>query len=723
MPTPSSITASTPLSDTSSIAGTKRTLPKSPETRRDSDNRRKAPKTRRACDHCKIKKLKCTGTLPCDGCSKKNIDCHYDSQYRRGRPPTPPVLPRPDMYMSPESSHQQNAFFADETLTSRATSQGPPGLETAEIEGQFFDPTSNLTFIHRAWKRLALQTQQAEPGVLTGSENLQPLISAGDKPFSTSNEGGLMFVDQAAAYELFKFYFDNCVVTYRVLNQQYCHSWLGHVLSNVHNGQPLELGLGHAKAAIVVNILAIASLRQHKISETFSADDGTSFPLQQSERYFLSASDLTARETGLPRVESAQARILQVLYLLQTSRMNQAWYVFGNTVPIVSALGLHRKSHRYRNGGRPQMDYILSECRKRTFWVVYTIDKYLAVVFGRPRFYHDNDIDQEYPDRVNDEDMTPQGPSQSEPAMDCHIDSLIFHARIAAIIENVSREVYSIKKMRTEERLASAQSFTEKLHEWRQALPPHLGTVRPSSLIPAFSRQVTALKLAYCHAIMHTTRPFLLDHSENASPALEACVTECIGAAKLALEIVDRMFSEATTVIHFLWWMPYVTFCALAVVYVWEIQQKSGISVSNDNVSLFALAERCQSHLAKAMSSDSASRRYSIIIEELRQEARHSPSQSSMRAVQTQQEALMTSGDDEHGSSSMLDNELGSMFGDQGESTTSFQSMLNALSQWQPTDWLDLDSSVSVFLIEPGIIANLAKAFSFFSQLEDSMIY
>lgn len=301
--------------------------------------------------------------------------------------------------------------------------------------------------------------------------------------------------------------------------------------------------------------------------------------------------------------------------------------------------------------------------------------------------------------------------------------SCSLYNRIAAIIENVSREVYSIKKMRTEERLASAQSFTEKLHEWRQALPPHLGTVRPSSLIPAFSRQVTALKLAYCHAIMHTTRPFLLDHSENASPALEACVTECIGAAKLALEIVDRMFSEATTVIHFLWWMPYVTFCALAVVYVWEIQQKSGISVSNDNVSLFALAERCQSHLAKAMSSDSASRRYSIIIEELRQEARHSPSQSSMRAVQSQQESLMTSGDDEHGSSSMLDNELGSMFGDQGESTTSFQSMLNALSQWQPTDWLDLDSSVSVSLIVSATIANLAKAFSFFSQLEDSMIY
>src|SRR6478752_2855302 len=103
--------------------------------------------------------------------------------------------------------------------------------------------------------------------------------------------------------------------------------------------------------------------------------------------------------------------------------------VFDNTVPIVTALGLHRKSTQYRNGGRQPADYIISECRKRTFWVLYTIDKYLAVVFGRPRFYHDNDVDQEFPDRVNDEDMTPQGPSPLEPAMDCHVDSLLFHAR------------------------------------------------------------------------------------------------------------------------------------------------------------------------------------------------------------------------------------------------------------------------------------------------------
>jgi hypothetical protein len=52
-------------------------------------SRRKLPKVSRACDFCKLKKLRCSGTLPCSVCTKRNIECLYDAQYRRGRPPTP----------------------------------------------------------------------------------------------------------------------------------------------------------------------------------------------------------------------------------------------------------------------------------------------------------------------------------------------------------------------------------------------------------------------------------------------------------------------------------------------------------------------------------------------------------------------------------------------------------------------------------------------------------
>ncbi|QSZ28843.1 hypothetical protein DSL72_003348 [Monilinia vaccinii-corymbosi] len=46
------------------------------------------------------------------------------------------------------------------------------------------------------------------------------------------------------------------------------------------------------------------------------------------------------------------------------------------------------------------------ECRKRVFWCAYTLDNYLSAALGRPRTFHDDDIDQELPSCVNDSDLT-----------------------------------------------------------------------------------------------------------------------------------------------------------------------------------------------------------------------------------------------------------------------------------------------------------------------------
>ncbi|KAM0397160.1 hypothetical protein ACHAQC_004697 [Fusarium culmorum] len=67
------------------------------------------------------------------------------------------------------------------------------------------------------------------------------------------------------------------------------------------------------------------------------------------------------------------------------------------------------------------------------------------------------------------------------------------------------------------------------------------------------------------------------------------------------------------------------------------------------------------------------------------------------------EESLLSS---EHESGTSMD-ELGSMFEDQESSSSGLMSIMNPLSQWQPTDWLDLDSS----------------AFTFCSQLDDLMIF
>lgn len=68
--------------------------------KRDSHQRHDAI---RACDTCKEKKSRCSGTLPCTRCCRLAIQCEYKSSYSRGLA-TP--LPHP---LDPSRSHPLNS--------------------------------------------------------------------------------------------------------------------------------------------------------------------------------------------------------------------------------------------------------------------------------------------------------------------------------------------------------------------------------------------------------------------------------------------------------------------------------------------------------------------------------------------------------------------------------------------------------------------------------------
>ncbi|KAG7144919.1 ABC-transporter-regulating transcription factor like protein [Verticillium longisporum] len=176
------------------------------------ENRRKSKKISRACDFCKAKKLKCSGTLPCDGCTKRQLSCVYDATYRRGRPPTP--QPRPEaaprepgslpeaierlisrnsepthssLHGSREVSVMEPDLLGLESSTTIqgngdgdvSTSRASPELESAEIEGQYLDPTSSVTFLHRTWKRLS---SQKDSSISRQAQQASPCPRLGDAP-------------------------------------------------------------------------------------------------------------------------------------------------------------------------------------------------------------------------------------------------------------------------------------------------------------------------------------------------------------------------------------------------------------------------------------------------------------------------------------------------------------------------------------------------------------
>lgn len=402
----------------------------------DDENRRKDPKVSRACDTCKKKKIRCDGTIPCKNCARRKVSCAYDAKYGRGRPPTPPAATTNHEHENRSRSNQlydlstwqQPASFLPEMSTPPVHSCASP---TVEIEGQYFDPTSGLNFLHRAWKKLLAQKDQSISYNPSVTEQNQPLTSAGDRPFNVGNNSLDSFIpDASAARKLQQFYFETCVVTYRIFHQQTVEGWMEIFLKDRQTPGPIVRSLGNARTAILFTIMAIANLRLHRMSEKSSTND-ESPALEQSDQLFCAGMRMTEDEIGFPRLESAQARLIQVLYLLQTSRMNKGWYTFGNAFHITLSLGMHRRRDHKRDYPftNRRQNYITSECYKRTFWMAYIIDRYLSVVFGRPRLYQDEDIDQDFPDSVNDEDIAPHGVSNSDAPADCHIDALIYHAK------------------------------------------------------------------------------------------------------------------------------------------------------------------------------------------------------------------------------------------------------------------------------------------------------
>jgi hypothetical protein len=234
---------------------------------------------------------------------------------------------------------------------------------------------------------------------------------------------------QEDARTLMSLYFDVCIATYRCLHRPSVDDWLSTMQKNVAEGASVSAGIGRSRAAVVYVALAMAKRHQEK-SRITTAQEEDEHALRGTDELFAFSTKLTDQETGIPVVESAQARIVQTLYLLTTSRFNQAWYTFGHALRIIAALGWQRRaSGARRRATKP--DYIQEQCCLRTFWSAYIIDNYLGVVFGRPRLFHDDDIDQDWPDRVNDQEMTSSGPTceLADNRSGCHTDALIFHAK------------------------------------------------------------------------------------------------------------------------------------------------------------------------------------------------------------------------------------------------------------------------------------------------------
>ncbi|KAK5135982.1 hypothetical protein LTR08_004236 [Meristemomyces frigidus] len=335
--------------------------------------------------------------------------------------------------------------------------------------------------------------------------------------------------------------------------------------------------------------------------------------LQNSEHHFQEARSKLSAEKGRPRLESLQARLAVCLYLLHTGRPNQAWYGFGTLVQMMFVLGLHQPRTTDVCG-----DLILRECQKRTFWAIATLDIYLSVMLGRPPLIHEEDINQQYPQQLDDDELSSGGTAGHE-NKDRLVSASVLHAQIARVVRKAVRA-----QSAGTDKVDSASAFNQELSSWQASLPVILsGAVHPSSLVAGFRRQITVLRLAHSHAAMLINRPLLLLDTAPSS-VVELHINTCLTAANVILDMLTGSGSDGAPLGAF-WFTQYVAFNAVSIVYVWLIQRKRGrlssVNAFFQDLLLMHKADAVQKQFAAATKTNAPpSLRYNIVLEELQQE-------------------------------------------------------------------------------------------------------
>ncbi|KAE8358710.1 hypothetical protein BDV27DRAFT_169234 [Aspergillus caelatus] len=481
-------------------------------------------KIRNACTTCREKKTRCSGHMPCLRCRQNSQPCQYMPLARRHDPQGQPgestsgaISKRP---LSTGVDHES-------PQDTQMTPEEPP---QEDQYGHFHGSASGFAFLQLVKARLASLPSMS--------------LNFPDYPLLDSTNFPATLPPKSIADTLIHNYFDFGLTTSRFVHKSSLLASHGSLYSNNPDSLPSQ-----DDRALLYMVMAIGShyAQANTVFSGFSA----------SVQYFTMAQRELERGSSKITLSSLQARLLITHYLLNHSRMHDAWSSFGIVVRHAQALRLHREATA------SPTNFIEHEYRKN--------------IFGRPSALHDDDIDQEECGFTDDDDVTiPENHLKSKGAF-CSGAALVYYARLVRILGVVLREFYGPVRKRHD--LQSLQAMAVKMQQllqnWVLNLPPFLDFISlpPSTMSTLTQRQLCTLKLVYSHTRLLLYRPFILySIQQNADTQDTPDLT-----IEAAYSIVDecRSLQNRGLFSRRFWLVNYTQFAAIGTLYMYSIADEA----------------------------------------------------------------------------------------------------------------------------------------------------
>ncbi|PVH86721.1 hypothetical protein DL98DRAFT_481750 [Cadophora sp. DSE1049] len=531
----------------------------------------------RACDSCRRQKEKCEGGVPCRRCSRLHRICQFHmSSNSGGNVSTDEVLVRPVAASNGSGSREKIRLMeriikhqlgdvpcdtqslskiietleeADGRLLDSNNADDMDDSEELPITDQEFTVTalsnnaahysgeySHWSFSKRVLDRVGKLSAGTDLTDLQ-SENIQEFYRA--RQLQSSGPTILMlrqyFPPQPVSEYLISTFFKYGQTNYYYVEKDWALAKLESLYSETSNISSDD----SPACCILLMLLAIGT----QFADLDSAQDvDAGLPPEPSASHDIATGDdvgLTLYKAAaqlipdvitIASIESVQAFLLLGVYTLPLDTPGVSYTYLGVAIKMAIQNGMHRKHPALG------LDLRTTEIRNRLWWTVYTLEKRICVLHGRPVSISQSDTDAQLPSDL------PEFRPTGQPA---NFTNLLAMINLTIQLESIAA---SIVKLRNSERTVQADRLQElvqhsqKLRDWWSKLPDDI-YCRDLDPMKGMFRANIHLHLNFLLTQVFLGRPFLFSYSKKyASPDRPIQSTISNARYKLTISCVEAAF-------------------------------------------------------------------------------------------------------------------------------------------------------------------------------------